>query len=65
MPECAPEAAFARSQEAFAQAEEWLGAPEATGLDHAVLEEQPCRSRRKRVLRAPVPDGDGIPGQPA
>jgi hypothetical protein len=33
----AQETAFARSREAFAQAEEWLAGPEAAGLDHAVL----------------------------
>jgi hypothetical protein len=36
----AQETAFARSREAFAQAEEWLAGPEAAGLDHAVLEEE-------------------------
>ena len=36
----AQETAFARSREAFAQAEEWLAGPEAAGLDHAALEEQ-------------------------
>ncbi len=29
---------FARSREAFAQAEQWLAGPEAAGLEHAALE---------------------------
>lgn len=40
MPEYAPDAAFARSQEAFAQIEGWLDGPEAARLEHAGLEEQ-------------------------
>jgi hypothetical protein len=31
---------FARSREAFAQAQEWLAGPQAAGLDHAAVEEE-------------------------
>jgi hypothetical protein len=34
----APDEAFARSREVYAQIEGWLGSPEAAGLDHAALE---------------------------
>ena len=40
MPGYAQETAFARSREAFAQAERWLAGPEAAGLDHAAVEDQ-------------------------
>ena len=49
MPEYAPEAAFARSRELFAQMEEWLDGPQAARLEHAALEQ-----RRDRVTG---PDG--------
>jgi hypothetical protein len=39
MSEYVAEAGFARSREAFAEAEEWLAGPEAAGLGHAALEE--------------------------
>src|SRR5689334_11565452 len=38
MSQYAPGGVFARSREAFAQAEQWLAGPEAAGLDHAALE---------------------------
>ena len=38
MSQYAPDGVFARSREAFAQAERWLAGPEAAGLDHAALE---------------------------
>ncbi len=38
MSQYAPGEVFARSREAFAQAEQWLAGPEAAGLDHAALE---------------------------
>jgi hypothetical protein len=38
MSQYAPDRVFARSREAFAQAERWLAGPEAAGLDHAALE---------------------------
>ena len=51
----APEAAFARSREAFAQAEQWLAGAGAAGLDHAALErELQVRGReiQRRLLQA-------------
>ena len=36
----APQAGFARSREAFTQAEQWLAEAEAAALEHAALEEQ-------------------------
>jgi hypothetical protein len=50
MPEYAPEAAFARSRELFAQMEEWLADPQAAGLEHAALEEQ-LEARGREMLR--------------
>jgi hypothetical protein len=38
MSQYAPGEVFARSREAFAQAEQWLAGPGAAGLDHAALE---------------------------
>ena len=38
MSQYAPGEVFARSREAFAQAEQWLAGPQAAGLDHAALE---------------------------
>ncbi len=52
--EYAPDAAFARSREAFAQAEEWLAGPEAAGLGHAALEEELAargREMQRRLLQ--------------
>jgi len=49
------EAAFARSREAFTQAEGWLAGAEAAGLDHAVLErqlEERGREIQRRLLQA-------------
>jgi len=46
----AQERAFARSREAFAQAEGWLAGPEAAGLDHAAVEEQ-LAVRGREMLR--------------
>jgi hypothetical protein len=46
----AQERAFARSREAFAQAEGWLAGPEAAGLDHAAVEEQ-LAVRGQEMLR--------------
>jgi hypothetical protein len=54
MPGYAPGAAFARSQEAFAQAEEWLAGEEAAGLGHAALEEELAvrgREIQRRLLQ--------------
>jgi hypothetical protein len=51
----AQEAAFARSREAFTQAEQWLAGAEAAGLDHAALERQlEARGReiQRRLLQA-------------
>jgi hypothetical protein len=51
----APEAAFARSREAFAQAEQWLAGAGAAGLDHAALEKElQVRGReiQRRLLQA-------------
>ena len=47
----APEAAFARSREAFAQAEEWLAGAGAAGLEHAALEEE-LQARGREMLAA-------------
>jgi hypothetical protein len=54
MQEYAPDAAFARSREAFAQIEGWLDGP-AAGLEHAVLEEQ-LEARGREVLRLLLQD---------
>jgi hypothetical protein len=43
-------AGFARSREAFAQAERWLAGPEAAVLDHAVMEEQ-LAGRGREIVR--------------
>ena len=51
----APEAAFAPSREAFAQAEQWLAGAGAAGLDHAALEKElQVRGReiQRRLLQA-------------
>jgi hypothetical protein len=45
-----PGAAFARSREAFAQAEGWLAGPEAAVLDHAAVEEQ-LAGRGREIVR--------------
>ena len=50
MSEYAVEAAFARSREAFAQAEQWLGGPEAAGLEHAAVEEL-LAARGREIMR--------------
>ena len=55
MPGYAPDAAFARSQEAFAQIEGWLDGPEAARLEHAALEEQ-LEARGREVLRLLLQD---------
>jgi len=50
----APEAAFARSRDAFAQAEEWLDGPQAARLEHAALEgrlEALGREIQRRLLQ--------------
>jgi hypothetical protein len=51
----AQEAAFARSREAFAQAEGWLAGAEAAGLDHAALEEQ-LAARGREIQRRLLQD---------
>ena len=51
----APDAAFACSREAFAQAEEWLSGDEAAGLEHAVLEEQ-LEARGREIQRRLLQD---------
>jgi hypothetical protein len=51
----APDAAFACSREAFAQAEEWLSGPEAAGLEHAALEEQ-LEARGREIQRRLLQD---------
>jgi hypothetical protein len=42
-----PEDAFARSRESFERTVEWLGGPEAAGLEHAVLEERLAAAGRE------------------
>ena len=45
---------FARSREAFGEIEEWLGGPEAAGLEHAELEEgleERGRELKRRLLQ--------------
>jgi hypothetical protein len=44
------EESFARSREAFAQAEQWLAGPAAAGLDHAAVEEQ-LAARGREIQR--------------
>jgi hypothetical protein len=51
----APDAAFARSREAFAQAEEWLSGPEAGGLEHAAVEEE-LAARGREIQRRLLQD---------
>ena len=54
MPGYALEAAFARSQEAFAETEEWLDGPQAAGLEHWQLEEELSvrgRELQRRLLQ--------------
>ena len=51
----APDAAFACSREAFAQAEEWLLGPESAGLEHAELEEQ-LEARGREIQRRLLQD---------
>jgi hypothetical protein len=51
----APQAGFARSREAFAQAEEWLAGAEAAGLEHGVLEEQ-LEARGREIVRRLLQD---------
>src|SRR5229473_1589421 len=54
MPGYAPEEAFARSREAFAQIEGWLDGLEAAGLGHAALEEELAargRELQRRLLQ--------------
>jgi hypothetical protein len=55
MPGYAPQVAFARSREAFAQAEGWLAGPEAAGLDHAAVEEQ-LAARGREIQRLLLQD---------
>ena len=55
MPEYAPGAVFARSREAFARAEEWLGGALAAGLGHAAVEEQ-LEARGREMLRLLLQD---------
>jgi hypothetical protein len=55
MPEYAPDAAFARSREAFAQIEGWLDGAEAGRLEHAALEDQ-LGARGREVLRLLLQD---------
>ena len=55
MPGYAPQAAFARSREAFAQAEGWLAGAGAAGLDHAALEEQ-LAARGREIQRLLLQD---------
>ena len=55
MPGYALGAAFARSREAFAEAEEWLGGTLAGGLGHAALEEQ-LEARGREMLRLLLQD---------
>ena len=58
MPQYAPETAggeFARSREAYAQAEGWLAGPQATGLGHAELEEQ-LQARIRELARQLLQD---------
>jgi len=47
--------AFARSREAFAEAEAWLGGPQAGGLEHGELEEQ-MEDRGRELLRLMLQD---------
>ena len=51
----APEEAFARSREAFAQAEEWLAGAEAAGLEHGALEEE-LEVRGREIVRRLLQD---------
>jgi hypothetical protein len=51
----AQEMVFARSREAFAQAEGWLAGPEAAGLDHAALEEE-LQGRGREIQRRLLQD---------
>jgi len=46
----APEDVFACSREAFARIEEWLGSPEAGGLEHGKLEEH-LEDRGRELMR--------------
>jgi hypothetical protein len=55
MPGYAPEVAFARSREAFADIEGWLDGPQAAGLEHGALEEQ-LEARGREVLRLLLQD---------
>jgi len=55
MPGYAQETAFARSREAFAQAEQWLAGAEAAGLDHAALEKQ-LEARGREIQRRLLQD---------
>jgi|HubBroStandDraft_5_1064220.scaffolds.fasta_scaffold56420_1 hypothetical protein len=55
MSEYAPDAAFARSREAFAQIEGWLDGAEAARLEHGVLEED-LEARGREVLRLLLQD---------
>ncbi|HEV2257491.1 MAG TPA: ISKra4 family transposase [Streptosporangiaceae bacterium] len=50
-----PDAAFARSREAFAQAEEWLAGLEAAGLGHAAVEEE-LAARGREIQRRLLQD---------
>ena len=54
MSQYAPGGVFARSREAFAQAEQWLAGPGAAGLDHAALEKELAvrgREIQRRLLQ--------------
>ena len=55
MPDYAVGEAFARSREAFAEAEAWLGGPLAAGLEHGELEGQ-MESRGRELLRLMLQD---------
>jgi hypothetical protein len=55
MPGYAPEAAFARAREAFAEIEGWLDGAQAAGLEHGALEEQ-LEARGREVLRLLLQD---------
>ena len=55
MPEYVADAGFARSREAFAQAEEWLAGPGAAGRGHAALEEE-LQVRGREIARLLLQD---------
>ena len=55
MTEYAPDVAFARSREAYAEIEGWLGSPEAAALEHAALEEE-LTARGRELMRQGLQD---------